>query len=74
VDDAYVLGVASILGLLDAQSQLLSAQLAVANALVDFLEDVVTAEEQLAFYPFLEPAAEVAELLDRIEQQLTSPP
>jgi len=74
VNDAYVLGVASILGLLDAQSQLLTAQLAVANALVDFLEAVVAAEEQLAFYPFLEPTAEVAELLDRIEQQLSGRP
>jgi len=74
VNDAYVLGVASILALLDAQSLLLSAQLAVANALVDFLEDLVAAEEQLAFYPFLEPEAEVMELLDRIEQQLAISP
>ena len=74
VNDAYVLGVASILGLLDAQSQLLSAQLAVTNALVDFLESVVAAEEQMAFFPFLEPEAEVAELLNRLEQSLQVQP
>ncbi|MBW2666076.1 MAG: TolC family protein, partial [Deltaproteobacteria bacterium] len=74
VNDAYVLGVASILGLLDAQSQLLSAQLAVTNALVDFLESVVAAEEQMAFFPFLEPDAEVTELLNRLEQSLQVQP
>jgi len=70
VNDSYVLGVASILALLDAQSQLLNAELAVANALSDFLEDLIAAEQQMAYFPFLEPEAEVAELLDRIEQQL----
>jgi outer membrane protein len=74
VNDSYVLGVASILGLLDAQSQLLSAQLAVTNALIDFLESVVDAEEQMAFFPFLEPDSEVAELLNRLERSLQVQP
>jgi outer membrane protein TolC len=73
VNDSYILGVASILGLLDAQSQLLGAELAVANALIDFLEDLISAEQQMAFYPFLEPESEVTELLDRIERQLGQP-
>ena len=38
MDESYVLGVASILSLLDAQAQLLSANLAVANSIYDFLE------------------------------------
>jgi outer membrane protein TolC len=70
VNDSYVLGVASILGLLDAQSQLLHADQAVTDALYDFLQDLIAAERELALYPFLEPPAEMAELLSRLERQL----
>jgi len=74
VYESYVLGVASILGLLDAQSQLLAANQAVTDALYGFLEDLIAAEEQIAFYPFLEPDPEVAELLDGFERQLQTVP
>jgi outer membrane protein len=74
VDESYVLGVASILSLLDAQSQLLSANLAVADAIYNFLEAVINAEKQLALFPFLEPEAEMTALLDRIERQLQAKP
>jgi outer membrane protein TolC len=74
VNDSYVLGVASILGLLDAQAQLLTADQAVTDALYDFLEDLIAAEEELALYPFLEPEPEIAELLDRLELTLRGPP
>jgi outer membrane protein TolC len=74
VNDSYVLGVASILDLLDAQAQLLDADLAVANALYKFLEDLIAAERQIAFYPFLESEFEVAELLSRMEQALRLQP
>ena len=74
VYESYVLGVASILGLLDAQSQLLAANQAVTDALYGFLEDLIAAEEQMAFYPFLAPASEVTELLDRFERQLQTVP
>jgi outer membrane protein TolC len=70
VNDSYVLGVASILDLLDAQAQRLDAELAVANALYKFLEDLIAAERQIAFYPFLESESEVAELLSRMERSL----
>jgi outer membrane protein TolC len=70
VDSSYVLGVASILDLLDAQSQLLDAELAEVNALYDFHEDLVTAEKEIALYPFLEPPAEVEALLDGVEREL----
>jgi outer membrane protein TolC len=70
VNDSYVLGVASILDLLDAQAQLLNAELAVVDALYEFLEDLIDAEQQISFYPFLEPESEVAELLSRLEQAL----
>jgi len=74
VDESYVLGVASILSLLDAQSQLLNANLAVADSVYAFLEAVIDAEKQLALYPFLEPEAEMTALLDRIERQLQVKP
>ncbi len=74
VTDSYVLGVASILSLLDAQSQLLTANQAVTDALYDFLGDLIAAEEQMAFYAFLEPASEVTVLLDRFEAQLRAQP
>ncbi|MBW2359673.1 MAG: TolC family protein [Deltaproteobacteria bacterium] len=70
VNESYVLGMASILGLLDAQAQLLSANQAVADSNYDFLEALIGAEKQIALYPFLEPESEMTELLDRIEQQL----
>jgi outer membrane protein TolC len=74
VNDSYVAGVASIVDLLDAQNQLLSAQLAVANAFYGFLIDLIDAEEATAFYPFLEPEPEVTRFLDRLEQELTGGP
>ena len=70
VDASYTLGVASILDLLDAQSELLQGELADANALYGFLESLIAVERQLSFYPFLEASAEVDALLNQLEQQL----
>jgi outer membrane protein TolC len=74
VDESYVLGVASILSLLDAQAQLLSANLAVTNSIYGFLEAVIDAEKQMALYPFLESESEMTELLDRLERQVQAKP
>jgi outer membrane protein len=74
VKESYVLGVASILALLDGQSQLLRADQAVTNARYDFLEAVIDAEEQMALYPFLEPKSEIVLLIDKIEAELRSAP
>jgi outer membrane protein len=74
VNDSYVLGVASILALLDGQSQLLTAEQTVTNAHYDFLEAVIAAQEQMALYPFLEPEAEAVQLLDSIERELRVSP
>jgi len=64
---SYELGAASILALLDAQTQLLSADLGLTNATYDFLEGLIAVEQQLSFYPFLESATEVDEILDDLE-------
>ena len=74
VNQSYVAGVSSILDLLDAQTQLLDAQIGVANATYGFLEDLMAAEQEIAFFPFLEPESEVAELLDGLERQLRDQP
>ena len=73
-NDSYVLGVASLIQLLDAQTELLNGELAVANARYEFLEALVAAEQEIAFFPFLEPDAEVARLLDQIEAELGATP
>jgi outer membrane protein TolC len=64
--------VSSILDLLDAQNQLLTAQLAEANSLYGFLEDLIAAEKQLGLFPFLEPDEEVKAMLDSLERSLGS--
>jgi outer membrane protein TolC len=70
VEASYTLGVASILDLLDAQSQLLTAELGLADATYGFLEDLVTAERELSYYAFLEAPAEVDALLIQLEHAL----
>ncbi len=70
VEAAYTLGVASILDLLDAQAQLLAAELGLANATYGFLEDLITAERELSFYAFMEAPAEVDALVGQLEQEL----
>jgi len=74
VNDGYVLGVVSILDLLDAQAQLLAAQVGSVEARYDFFEDLIAAERALAFYPFLEPESEVEQALTRIERDLRAGP
>jgi outer membrane protein TolC len=72
VDRSYESGVATILSLLDAQAQLLSAELALKNARYDFLTALVSVEQQIAFYPFLESKAEVGRFLDDLVAGLRS--
>jgi hypothetical protein len=40
------------------------------NNLYGFLENLVAAERQLAFFPFLEPPGDLEFLLDGVEQEL----
>jgi outer membrane protein TolC len=72
VNSSYVVGVVSILAVLDAQTQLLKAENAITNNTYDFLEDLISVEQQLAFYSFLEPEAEVTRILDELESYLIS--
>jgi outer membrane protein TolC len=70
VDASYELGVASILDLLDAQDQLLSAELKLTDVTYTFFSDVIAAERALAYFPFLEDPAAVADVLDELERVL----
>ena len=70
VDASYTLGVASILDLLDAQSELLTAELALTNARYGFLEDLVAAEREISFYAFLEAPSDVEALLNQLVRVL----
>jgi outer membrane protein TolC len=70
VDASYVLGVSSILDLLDAQAQLLDAEIALTNSLYGFLQDLVAAERAISFYAFLEAPGDVDGLLDQLSQEL----
>jgi outer membrane protein len=74
VDASYTLGVASILDLLDAQSQQLAAELALANTLYGFLGDLVAAEREISVYAFLEAPADVDAILNDLEQELRAQP
>ena len=69
-----MLGVASILDLLDAQAQLLTAELDLTNATYGFLSDLVAAERGISLYPFLEEPGDVESLLRQLEQELAQTP
>jgi len=70
VNESYVAGVTSILELLDAQSQLVNAQLGVTGAYYGFLVDLMTAEQAISLFAFLEPKADVTALIDQLERDL----
>jgi outer membrane protein len=70
VDQSYILGVSSLLDLLDAQQQLLAAQLTLNDAKYGFLEDLIAAERTISFYVFLHEPGEVNTLLDGLGQEL----
>jgi len=70
VEKSYTLGVASILDLLDAQSQLLAAELGLTDAQYAFLRDLIAAERTISFFSFLEAPSEVEALLAGLSREL----
>ncbi|MBT8450335.1 MAG: TolC family protein [Deltaproteobacteria bacterium] len=55
VNEAYLDGAAMFLELIDSQQSLLAASIAARQALYQFLSDLVTLEQSMAYYPFFEP-------------------
>jgi outer membrane protein len=74
VDASYTLGMMSILDLLDAQQQRLSADRSLVDASYGFLRDLFALERVVTFYPFLEPPDEVEALLTTLESDLVATP
>ena len=69
VNDAYLEGEATFLELIDSQQQLLAANVAARQALYQFLSDLLTLEQSMAYYPFFEEDADarVRELEAKLE-------
>ena len=66
VSDAYGRGTASITALIDAQSAALSASEAAANAVHDFLLDLVRVERAMGTYSVLQPPEQRQTFLERL--------
>ena len=74
VDASFKLGVASILDLLDAQAQLLGAELALSRATYAFLVDVISVQREINFYAFLEEPVDVDHMVTELERTLAHDP
>ena len=70
VTEAYLEGDATFLELLDSQQQLLNAERAAEQALYGFLSDLLTVEQSINYFPFMESDsdARVRELEARLRQ------
>jgi multidrug efflux system outer membrane protein len=71
VREAYLDGESTLLDLIDAQDQLISANTSERQALYQFLSDLLTLEQSIAYFPFLEPdaAARVREVESKLMGQ-----
>ena len=69
VDASYTLGMITILDLLDAQQQQLSADRALVDATYGFLLDIFALERVVNFYPFLEAPEEVEAVFHTLENE-----
>jgi multidrug efflux system outer membrane protein len=70
VNEAYLDGATSFLEVVDAQQLLLSANLAARQAVYQFLSSLMSLEQSIAYYPFLESDADtrVRELEARLQK------
>jgi outer membrane protein TolC len=70
VNEAYLEGEANFLELLDSQQQLLAAEKAAKQALYGFLSDLLTVEQSINYFPFMESDADtrVRELEARLRE------
>ena len=70
VYDAYLVGEVSLLDLLDAQSQKVSANASATTAFYTFLADLLSAQQSIGYFSFLEPRDEVENRIRELEQRL----
>ena len=59
VNEAYLDGATSFLDVVDAQQLLLSANIAARQAVYEFLSNLLSLEQAMAYYPFLESDADM---------------
>jgi len=59
VREAYLDGDSTLLDLIDAQDQVISANTSERQALYQFLSDLLTLEQSIAYFPFMEDDAEI---------------
>jgi outer membrane protein len=69
VNEAYLDGASTLLDLIDAQNQVIGANTSARQALYQFLSDLLTLEQSIAYYPFFEGdgGARVRELEGKLQ-------
>ena len=67
VTDSYVQGIKSIIDLLDAQNQALNAELGAANAVYDFLIDLMGLQRSIGTFVTFMPTKAKEEWMDRFK-------
>jgi outer membrane protein TolC len=70
ITDSYTQGIKSIIELLDAQNQALTADQAAANAVYNFLIDLMGVQRSMGFFVTFQPEAERNEWIGRTEALL----
>lgn len=70
VYDSYLVGESTLLDLLDAQQQRLSADISSRVALYTFFVDILAVEQAIGYFPFLEPEDEVGQIVDELERRM----
>ena len=74
ITDSYIQGIKSIIELLDAQNQALTADQAAANAVYDFLIDLMGVQRAMGEFIIFQPEDIRDAWLQRAEQYLRQPP
>jgi len=70
VYDAYLLGEVTVLALLDAQEQKFIADYSSVVAYYTFLLDLLSLEEMIGYFPFLEPQEKEAQIIAELERRI----
>ena len=70
VYDAYLLGEVTVLALLDAQEQKFIADYSSVVAYYTFLLDLLSLEEMIGYFPFLEPQELEAQIIAELERRI----
>ncbi len=74
ITDSYVQGIKSIIDLLDAQNQSLAADQAAANAVYNFLIDLMGVQRAMGSFILFQPENERDAWMQRAQQYLQQPP